>query len=187
MESKDDITSLMTAAITGNDELVKLLIKSNPKDIGRSSMGQRTALMHAAYEGHAKCVEILSKTKELGRVDAGGKSALIFAAYNGHLKCVRILANTKESKITCNNGFNALMYAAVSGYLECVKVLLKVIDVNARAKDEVVEKNGKKMISKGWTATTLASFHEKAKCKKILYRESDRLHYKKLKEEQKEE
>lgn len=78
------------------------------------------ALVQAAQNGHARCVEIvLTQCKD----ERENMRALIAAAENGHARCVELL-------IPCSGFFKkdncALSLAAANGHTEVVRMLMKV-------------------------------------------------------------
>jgi len=77
--------------------------------------------MLAAENGHAGCVEVLSRL-EAGAKDRDGCTALILAATKGDTECVRILAQLEKGERK-KDGKTALMEAACNNHLECVKIL----------------------------------------------------------------
>ncbi|EFO60972.1 Protein 21.1 [Giardia lamblia P15] len=96
--------------------------------VGRRTPGGRTALMCAAANNHASCVEILV-SKEARLQNAEGWTALIYATMNNYIDCAKLLL--VETRLTMagrwdqfSYGTTALMVAATYGYDELVCLLM---------------------------------------------------------------
>eukprot|EP00769_Ergobibamus_cyprinoides_P000567 gnl/Ergobibamus_cyprinoides/1573.p1 GENE.gnl/Ergobibamus_cyprinoides/1573~~gnl/Ergobibamus_cyprinoides/1573.p1 ORF type:complete len:125 (+),score=31.67 gnl/Ergobibamus_cyprinoides/1573:33-377(+) len=81
----------MLAADYDRTDCVALLLN---REAGIADINGRTALMHAALEGHADCTSLLLST-ESGAVDADGICALTHAARAGHADCVMLLSESE--------------------------------------------------------------------------------------------
>ena len=91
----DSRTFMITAAFTGNHEVVEYLIENgvDPNHVMKTGL---SALMYAAGEGHEKVVQALLKanattTQTLHGGALGGYTALHFACLTGRLKMVELL------------------------------------------------------------------------------------------------
>ncbi|ESU45136.1 Ankyrin repeat protein [Giardia duodenalis] len=111
---------LMRAAHTNSAETVRILVESGD-GIGKRDEQGRTALMHAAQQGHVEPARLLVE-KEKGLQDRSGWTALMHAVHNNHPGVVEILAAHECGK-TYSNGRTALMIAAERGYAEIVAAL----------------------------------------------------------------
>lgn len=109
--------ALRRAARHGFDDCLRLLIA------GASVAGDRVdgsnALVAAAENGHAGCVELLIPISD---PLAHESLALLLAAENGHAQCVELL--TPASNVVANNA-QALLAAAGNGHAACVAILLE--------------------------------------------------------------
>jgi len=104
----DSRTFLITAAFTGNFEVIEYLI-DNGVDPNQAMKTGLSALMYAAGEGHERSVEVLLKANastasKLHNGPLGGYTALHFASLTGRLNMVEMLlkaganANAKSNK-----------------------------------------------------------------------------------------
>ena len=89
--------------------------------INWADAGARTALMVAAFNGHAGCVRLLAD-KEAGKRDGIGVTALMSAALKGHLECVKILAPL-EKGMADRGGRKAKYYASQLHRQDCCDYL----------------------------------------------------------------
>ncbi|TNJ27053.1 Ankyrin repeat protein 1 [Giardia muris] len=93
--ASDGMTQLMLAARAGDVEALQAsLVEARLHD----SRG-RTALMCAAFYGHAACVALLLDL-ERGYVDANGWTALMYAALAGHVDVAKLLLTEAEAEST---------------------------------------------------------------------------------------
>ena len=84
----DDETGLISAAQSGHDKCVDILIKAEADVNGQNETGN-TALVLAARYGHDKCVELLIKAgADVNKQILNGNTALKSASFRGHKKCV---------------------------------------------------------------------------------------------------
>lgn len=90
----------------------------------------------AAWSGHTKVVEYLSKKADVGAAAVDDMGAIHFAAQKGHLEVVRILVSSGVPvKSTNRKGMTALHYAAQGSHKELAKYLIKKgSNVNAKNK-----------------------------------------------------
>ncbi|TNJ26723.1 Ankyrin repeat protein 1 [Giardia muris] len=141
-------TPLMKAAQTGNATAVANHLSHANKRLSSNDPWQtKTALMMAAQQGVAECIELL--LCELGGQREDGWSALIHAMIAGHKDAIELLrveigvggvtrlmvaaslndvdavrAHINEAGQQAVNGFTALIFAAKHGYTDCINILL---------------------------------------------------------------
>jgi len=127
----------LDAAINGDISLVDTLrrdgIDVNTLD-DRKIPKNRTALMHAAGNGHLNVVELLlsagaklkAKDKGVGLDWPGGHTALILAIQNNHLHVAGRLLDARANAKAKGGGTTALRAAVEIGNLELVKRLLEM-------------------------------------------------------------
>ncbi|ESU42853.1 Serine/threonine protein kinase [Giardia duodenalis] len=114
------LPQLMRAAHTNSIETVRMLVEGGD-GVGKRDEQGRTALMHAAQQGHVEPARLLVE-KEKGLQDRNGWTALMHAAHNNHLEVVEILAAHERGNRDVSNR-TALMIAAERGYAEIVAAL----------------------------------------------------------------
>uniref|UniRef100_A0A0E0JUA5 RING-type E3 ubiquitin transferase n=1 Tax=Oryza punctata TaxID=4537 RepID=A0A0E0JUA5_ORYPU len=136
-------TPLMVAAMRGNTDCVLKLLHAGANILTFDSPRARTCLHHAAYYGHADCLQaILAAAQAQGPVaaswgfarfvnvrDERGATPLHLAARHGRAACVRLLLDKGAivSAPTAVYGFpgsTALHLAARAGNLDCIRELL---------------------------------------------------------------
>lgn len=141
---EDDRTALHIAAESGNLEIVKLLVESDPEILERKDESNRTALHYAAYEGHLSVVEyLIQKAPQL--VNKANKNVerkpfiqkeenftpLHYAAQEGRLEVVRFLVDHGANLIASAGYFDSyktpIAKAAKNGHFAVVKHLLAQI------------------------------------------------------------
>jgi hypothetical protein len=127
-------TPLMHAAISGNEEIVQLLLEAGAS-VSTANGGGMTALMLAARHGRITVLSILvQKRQNFDSKDSHGNTAALLAAKSGHPMAVRVLADA-GADLDCRdeNGLNALAWAAMGGHTGIVKTLAgNGVDVNLR-------------------------------------------------------
>ncbi len=108
-----------------------LLERGATADIGDLLTG-KTALVKAAYAGHAEMVMLLAE-RPLADLDGGdsqGYTALAFACAFGtveHAACVDALLRARASpNVVDSYGVTPLMHAAARGHIDLVHTLLQV-------------------------------------------------------------
>ena len=114
------LPQLIRAAHVNSTETVRVLVKSGD-GIGKRDEQGRTALMHAAQQGHVEPARLLVE-KEKGLQDRSGWTALMHAVHNNHPRVVEILAAHECGKRD-NSRRTALMIAAGKGYTEIAAAL----------------------------------------------------------------
>lgn len=116
------MTPLMIAARDGNGALVSLLLDAG----GERGVGDedgRTALMHAACNGHQGATEILADHC-VDVADRNGKTALMHAAQHGQTEVVKLLIkNGAQVDSSDNTGDTALQIASKTGNREIENLL----------------------------------------------------------------
>lgn len=135
-------TLLIIAARNGNLELLDFLLRNRANILKKNKYGD-SALMAAAFRGHAAVVERLLDAKAATAGD--GWTALHYAAYAGYEEIIRLLVKHGAAlDAVAPNGQTALMLAASNGKLDAVKLLIDA-DADMDLKDP-----------KGASALTLA-------------------------------
>lgn len=80
------------AAREGHAALLRLLVASGANVNERDKYNQWTPLFHAASEGHADCVQVLTEARgDCEILDENRKSPVHYAAWHGHIECVNLL------------------------------------------------------------------------------------------------
>ena len=131
---REGLDALMDATRAGNVGKLRLLLWGmvRPFTSGRHYYDlhdrfQMTALMYAALEGHAECLQMLIEAGSVVTVTNYHKrTALTYAAQSGSAECARILIEA-GSDVTTKDDFQmtALMSAAANGCAECTRMLLE--------------------------------------------------------------
>uniref|UniRef100_A0A0A9G7G9 RING-type E3 ubiquitin transferase n=1 Tax=Arundo donax TaxID=35708 RepID=A0A0A9G7G9_ARUDO len=140
--SRNKQTPLMLAAMHGKIDCVLRLLEAGANILMFDSVHARSCLHHAAYYGHADCLQALLSAAETTPVaeswgflrfvnvrDEHGATALHLAARQGRPECVHLLLEKGAivSAPTGSYGFpgsTALHLAARGGNLECIRELL---------------------------------------------------------------
>ena len=135
-------TPLIWAAITGHEEVAKILLKQgdvNP-DLGDPIWG-RSPLSWAAAEGHVGVVMAFLEHESVNRNQASvgySQTALYFGTAYGHERIVRIILerggvnlNQRPTGYFCS----PLSIAALNGHEGVVKILLEQKDINPNLGD----------------------------------------------------
>ena len=140
-----DSTILMTAARTGNPEIVRLLIQHGAQVNTKGETYGETALVWAAQENHAEAAEVLiahgadvnARTNPLERskdrfglegvltiLPHGNWTPLMYAARQGSLETARSLAAGGASlNLTDPDGSTALVLAILNGHYDTAALL----------------------------------------------------------------
>lgn len=105
-------TALFFAAIQGNERVVELLLRFNPK-IGAVDKFGSSPLYYAAAANHVGVIEMLAeKDADLNQQNRQGLTPLIVAASDGHLAVVQTLIELKaDSETTDFTGRTAYDWA----------------------------------------------------------------------------
>ena len=142
---------------SGNAVKVEEAIRNGANINAKNNKGW-TALMWAAYYGHAEVAEVLLKHgADVNSKDNDGWTALMWAASWGKTEVAEVLLkHGADVNAKANNGKTALMWAARNGHTEVAELLLKYrADVNAKD-------NG------GWTALMVAADWGKTEVAEVL-------------------
>jgi ankyrin repeat protein len=112
---------LFDAVRRGDTARVEALLDEDPKALGRGDAQGMTALLWAAYHGHAELVRrLLARGADPAVRDPRGATALMLAAERGHLETVRALLPPADPDARGE----ALRYAVGAGRRELVEYLL---------------------------------------------------------------
>jgi ankyrin repeat protein len=121
--------------------LTKKTLKSwfrNPAN--KRDKNGRTALLHAAHQGHKTVVKLLVETgkADITVKDVNGLTALSLAVIYGHEAVVKLFVETRKADIEAKdeNGLTALLLAAVQGYKDIVEMLIEKGKADIEAKNE---------------------------------------------------
>jgi hypothetical protein len=126
--------ALVTAAIKGDVETVKVMVGAGADVNARTSHGE-TAIMAAALKGSVDSLKVLLSAKaNVNASNKDGNTALLFAALKGGAESVRILIAAKADVLSANrDGDTALTLAARKPDTEALRLLLAAgADVNAQ-------------------------------------------------------
>lgn len=116
-------TLTMIAARNANLDLLDFLLKNRSNTLKRNRYGD-TALMLAAYRGHAQAVRRLLDAG--AAPDNDGWTALHYAAFGGHGEVATLLIERgADLDPVAPNGQTPLMLAAGSGHLDVAKRLVE--------------------------------------------------------------
>lgn len=104
---------LQLAAVRGNLQIVKFLIKSN-SDVNNVDHIGKTALHYASFEGNLEIVNCLIDSKaNLDIRDQNGRTALHYAAVRYHLDIVKCLINANANLNICDNDGDTALHLSV--------------------------------------------------------------------------
>jgi serine/threonine-protein phosphatase 6 regulatory ankyrin repeat subunit B len=129
-------TPLMAAAWSGQLVVVKMLLQHmGGQGLNETDNEGKTALCHAAWEGHEECSSLfkemvaflLSQGAKVDITDKDGGTPLRVAAFFGHVGVVKMLlqhVGGQGLSETDNEGRTTLYYAALRGHEEIVRALL---------------------------------------------------------------
>ncbi len=127
----------LDAARYGDLHTVSALLRDgidvNIRD-GRGVPKNRSALMHAAENGHSRVIDVLfaagaevdAKDKGISPDLPGGNTALILAINNGHVRVAERLLDAGASSKTRGGGTTVLCAAAELGDVSLVRRLLNL-------------------------------------------------------------
>jgi glyoxylase-like metal-dependent hydrolase (beta-lactamase superfamily II) len=116
------------AAMNGDLEKVKALLKEDPKLIEANNENKKTALHFAAQGGHKNIVEfLLKKGADINRNNIADETPIHYAAAMGHKDVVAFLIEKKAiyNSVTLN-GDTPLHYAARFGRMEITRLLVEL-------------------------------------------------------------
>jgi ankyrin repeat protein len=118
-------TPLMAAAMTGNADLARLLIKSGAW-VNYMNSSAVSALWLAAGNGNLETVKLLVSSKAyLNNRNSDDITPLMNAALNGHNAVVKFLIQAKaDVNLTHKDGDSALMFALAHGHSESARLLI---------------------------------------------------------------
>ena len=133
-------TPLFHAVLSGNKEIVELLINKGEKFIIKEKDNEgRTPLFHAVFSGNKEIIELLiSKGAKLNIADNEGRTILFNTVFNGNNEIVELLINkgarlNKADKV----GFTPFLMAIISENKEIIELLIsKGVDINIVAENE---------------------------------------------------
>jgi ankyrin repeat protein len=120
-----DWTPLMSAAVSGNLELVKLLVRSGAR-VNYLNSHVLNALWLAANNGHSNVVAyLISRHAYIHNQSDDDVTPLMAAAMNGHLEVVRVLlgAGARVDDVH-KDGDSALMFALAQGHTAIARLLV---------------------------------------------------------------
>ncbi|KAH0551173.1 hypothetical protein GP486_007496, partial [Trichoglossum hirsutum] len=133
------MTGLHLAAYFGLENVIRTLLRGKV-EINLRDAYKRTALSHAAKEGHEAVVKLLldRKSIDFNSEDNSGCTALSLAAAGGHEAVVKLLLDEESIDFNSkdNSGWTALFHAAMSGHEAAVKLLLDKEGIDFNSKDD---------------------------------------------------
>ena len=125
----DDSTHLMSAVLSGNLGLVKLIVKAGQVNhLNASFDGDDSPLIRAASHGHADIVSFLIDNGADPNFRTAEKrtTALTAACMSGQLEIVKLLIKSgADAKVLTKDSLNALQCAAVGGQCNVMKFLVE--------------------------------------------------------------
>ena len=121
-------TPLIAAIVSGNIEIIKLLIDSGA-DISRiDSRFFKTPLMHAAERNSCEAVKLLvNKGADVNfrQKRRSWVTALLWAVYWGHYECAKMLIEAgADVNVTADTGESGLIFTTRHDDIKCAKLLL---------------------------------------------------------------
>ena len=124
--SEEGQTALMTAALNGKVEAIKLLLARGAEANLKEPTRGQSALMWASSEGNTAAAETLVEAgADLKASSKGGFTPLLFAVRGGHAETVRaLLARGANANDTAPDGTSALNMAVLNAYYEIASALL---------------------------------------------------------------
>lgn len=137
----DDLTPLMHAATTGNEDTIRFLLAQQEVDPNLKNSSGLTALHVSLLHGKSQAFKTLFEFPGLSIncKDGQGRTPLLLAVELGNTAISCFLCNKRQVKVSCVNykGESALHIAARQGLSEIVAMLLEPPwkDLNARDMD----------------------------------------------------
>lgn len=119
-------SDLLAAAIDGDVERVKVILKNSAIDVNQRNIKGQTPLHLAAYHGHESVVNVLLDCgADLHLKDDASDTALHSATYKSHKSIIEQLLNSGACVDPQNNNFQTPLHiAAHNGCLTIVQLLL---------------------------------------------------------------
>ena len=139
IQHNDGWTALMGACLTGQHQVVELLLSKDP-NINIQNNDGWTALMFGSRYGHYQVVKLLlSKDQDINIQNNIGWTSLMLASHYGHHQVVKLLlSKDPDINIQNNEGVSALIFASDNGHHQVVELLLsKDPDINIQNNDGV--------------------------------------------------
>ncbi len=127
-------TALMTASRTGNVEVVKLLLNAGANPDAREPNRGQTAMMWAAFEGHAGAIKALVEHEADIRVTVkGGYNAVMYAVREGRTDVVKALLDAGADPNSKTPEGTTLLNLAIfnANYETAATLINRGADVNA--------------------------------------------------------
>jgi ankyrin repeat protein len=122
---RDGWTALIRAANNDHTETGRLLVARGAA-VDQKSSASKTALMHAAEQGHIAFVDMLLEVgAEINAyADNNGNTALMYAAIKGQMDMVRhLLEKGADAEKTTKWGLTARLFAARAGHKAVAEML----------------------------------------------------------------
>ncbi len=132
------LSALAAAALFGHEAVLRLLLSSEMFEPDAKDDHGRTALMHAAENGHERIVELLLDMQvDPGAKDDCSRTALSLAAGKGHEHIAQLLLQSGrvDPQGAAVWGRTPLYYAVQGGHLGVVKLLLDTHGVDPDVED----------------------------------------------------
>ena len=132
-------TPLHYAAYGGYADIVKIIIKTDPKTVLTKTPLEGTPIHYAARKGHSDIVLLLmwAAPETLTMRTLGGFTPLCYAAKNGHTKAFKLLVNANPDPIVIesDDGFTPYGYAKMGGHTDIVEFFNSVKNTESTTKN----------------------------------------------------